>query len=124
MSVRLGQAEQSRLRGRVVRLSDVAGFPDHRGDVDDPPGAAGQHVLQRGLGHEEGTGEVDGDDPQPVLITHLGHGPVDGDPGVVDQDVQAAVLLDDLADDAAAVLGAADVAVVQGDQAAGVVTVP
>jgi hypothetical protein len=77
-------------------------------------------VLERGLGHEERSGQVDGDDPGPVLVGHLVHGPVDGDPGVIDQDVQAAVLLDDLVDDAAAVGRVADVAVVEGDVAAGV----
>jgi hypothetical protein len=42
---------------------------------------------------------------------------VGGDPGVVDQDVQAAVLLDHLAHHAAAVLRVADVSVVDGDRA-------
>src|SRR5262249_61325280 len=42
---------------------------------------------------------------------------VDGDPGVVDQDVQAAVLLDDFTHHAPAVFRLADVSVVDGDRA-------
>ena len=40
----------------------------------------------------------------PVVVGHLGHGPVDRDPGVVDQDVEPAVLVDDLGQHAAAVV--------------------
>jgi hypothetical protein len=43
----------------------------------------------------------------------LGDGAVDSDPGVVHQDVQATVLVDDLANHATAVIGQADVALVQ-----------
>jgi hypothetical protein len=43
---------------------------------------------------------------------HLQHRPVLGDAGVVHEDVQGAVLIDDLADDALAILGLADVALV------------
>jgi hypothetical protein len=57
------------------------------------------------------------DDAVPVLVAHLGHGLVDGDPGVVDQDVQAAVLLDDFTHHAPAVFRLADVPVVDGDRA-------
>src|SRR5439155_9744612 len=88
-----------------------------RGDAADAARAPHQHVLQRRLGYEEGAGQVDGDDADPVLVTHLGHGLVDGDPGVVDQDVQAAVLLDDFAHHAPAVFRHADVSVVDGDRA-------
>src|SRR5215469_7271549 len=94
---RLGQSEQAGLGRRVVGLADIAGLADDRGHVDDPSGTALDHVLDRRLGHEEGTGQVDRDDLLPVVVAHLGHGPVDGDPGVVDQDVDPAVLADDLA---------------------------
>src|SRR5215468_9642753 len=117
---RLGQPEQPGFGGGVVRLADVAGLADHRGHVDDPPGAAPEHVLKRVLGQEERTGQVDRDDPLPVVVGHLGHGPVDGDPGVVDQDVEPAMLVNDLADHPAAVIGVPDVPLVQGDGAAGV----
>ena len=72
----------------------------------------------RGLGHVEGAGEVDAEDFVPVVDAHFPDGPVDGDAGVVDEDVQAAVLVDDFFDDALAVVGVADVALVQGQRAA------
>ena len=53
-------------------------------------------------------------DPVPVLQRHLAHGPVDGDAGVVDQDVELPVLLQHLGDDPLAVGGHADVALVDG----------
>ena len=73
------------------------------------------HVLDRGLGHEEGAGQVDRDDLLPVLVGHLGHGPVDGDAGVVHQDVDPALLVDHLEQHPTAVIGIADVALVNGD---------
>src|SRR5215831_9051664 len=42
---RLREAEQPGLGGGVVDLADVAGLADHRGHVDDPAGAALEHVL-------------------------------------------------------------------------------
>src|SRR4029453_16897402 len=57
---------------------------------------------------------VGADDPVPVLGRHLAHGAVDGDAGVVDQDVELAVLVQHLADDPLAVGGHADVALVDG----------
>ncbi len=62
------------------------------------------------LGQVERPGQVDVDDLAPVLVAHLEHRPVGGDAGVVDQDVEPAVLLDHLGDAATAVLGRADVA--------------
>ena len=76
------------------------------------PGAALDHVRQHRLGHEERAREVDRDHLVPVLVGHLQHGLVDRDPGVVDEHVEAAVALDHLVDRAAAVLGRADVALV------------
>src|SRR5215467_14095460 len=111
---RLREAEQPGLGRGVVDLADVAGLPDHRGHVDDPAGAAPEHVLERVLGHEERAGQVDRDHLLPVVIGHLGHDLVDRDPGVVDQDVEPAVLLDDLADHPAAVVGVTDVPLVHG----------
>jgi hypothetical protein len=51
----------------------------------------------------------------PVLVGHLGHGPVDRDAGVVHQDVDPALLVDHLVQHPAAVIGIADVALVNGD---------
>src|SRR5580658_6139633 len=112
---RLGQPEQARLRRGVVGLADVAGLADHRGNADDPAAAPFQHVLERGLGHEERARQVDRDHLLPVFVGHLGHRPVDRDPGVVDQDVQPAMLIDDLAQHAPAITGRADVPVVHCD---------
>jgi hypothetical protein len=104
--------EEPGLRRGVVDLADVAHLPDDRGDVHDPPGPALDHVVKHRLGHEERAGEVDGDDLVPVLVGHLEDRLVRGDPRVVDEDVQPAVVLDDLADRAPAVLRRADVALV------------
>jgi hypothetical protein len=49
----------------------------------------------------------------PVLVGHLGGRPVDGDPGVIHQDVEAPVLIYDVMHDAPAVVSQADVAFVQ-----------
>src|SRR5207244_10505671 len=89
---------------------DVAGLPDDRRDVDDPAGAALEHVLQRRLRHEERAGEVDAEDLVPVLVGHLQNRLVAGDPGVVDEDVQPPVVVDDLLDGPPAVLRGAHVA--------------
>ena len=76
------------------------------------------HVPQRRLGQVEGAGEVDVDDLAPVVVGHLEHGPVGGDARVVDQDVEPAVLVDDLLDRPPAVVGIADVALVDADRPA------
>src|SRR6516165_4908786 len=115
---RFGQAEQPRLGCGVVGLADLAGLADHRGHADDPAGALLDHVVEGGLGHEKGPGQVDRDHPLPVLVAHLRHGLVDRDTRVVDQDVQAAVPLEDLGDYPAAVVGRADVALVHGERPA------
>ena len=64
--------------------------------VDYSAGTSFEHVLQRGLRHLEGAGQVDCDDLAPVLSGHDKRQLVDGDSGVVDQDVQPAVLGDHL----------------------------
>ena len=106
------QAEQPGLRRRIVGLADVALLADHRRDAHDPPGAAFEHLRQRGLTEEERAREVDLEHAMPVVVGHLQHRVIAGDPGVVDEDVEASVLLDHLPDDAPAVFGKADVAAV------------
>jgi len=54
------------------------------------------------------------DDPVPVLHAHLADRLVDRDAGVVDQDVELAVLVQDLGDDPLAVGRDTDVALVDG----------
>src|SRR5438132_5195527 len=61
---------------------------------------------------KKGAGQVDRQHLVPVLVGHLQNGAVDRDAGVIDEDVQAAVAVDDLAHRAPAVLGRADVALV------------
>ena len=107
------QAEQAGLGRGVVGLADVAGLADDRADVDDAAGPAVQHVLQDRPRQVEGAGQVDLDDVVPVLRGHLPDGLVQGDARVVDQDVEAAVPVEDLLDHPLAVFGDADVALVQ-----------
>jgi hypothetical protein len=76
-----------------------------------------EHVLEGGLGHEERAGEVDGEDLVPVLVFELEGELVGGDAGVVDEDVEAAVAVDDLLDGLSAIVGGGDVALV--DRAGG-----
>ena len=111
----LRQAEQPGLGSRIVRLTDGARLTDHRGDHDDPAAAALEHVRQRGLGQEEGPGQVDSDDLVPFVLGHLGHGLVDRDAGVVDQDVQTAVQVDDFVDGSLTVIRARDIAMMDAD---------
>src|ERR1700732_1583675 len=82
--------------------------------------AGGQHVLQDGPRQVERAGQVDADDAVPLLGAHLPHGLVQRDAGVVDQDVQLAVPVQDLADDPFTVLVAAHVALVDADGVVGV----
>src|ERR1039458_60340 len=53
------EAEQARLRCRVVGLANAAGLTDDGTDVDDATEAATNHVLEDRFGHVEGTREVD-----------------------------------------------------------------
>jgi hypothetical protein len=104
--------EQAGLRCGVVRLADVSGLADDRGDVDDPARSALDHVRQHRLRHKERARQVDRDHLVPILVGHLQHGLVNRDAGVVDQDIEAAVLLDHVRHGAPAILGRADVALV------------
>ena len=57
-------------------------------------GAGRPECRQRGLSREIGGGEVGLEHAVPAREVHLGHGFADEDPGVVDQDVEAAEPLD------------------------------
>src|SRR6202048_4792746 len=72
-------------------------------------------MRQRGLGKKERPGQVDCEDLVPVVVGHLGHRLVERDARVVDQDVQAAVEVDDLADGSSTVTAARDVALMDTD---------
>jgi hypothetical protein len=51
----------------------------------------------------------------PVVLGHLGHGPVDSDAGIVHQDVDPAMLVDHLMHHPPAVIRLTDVSLVHGD---------
>src|SRR3954462_10448277 len=84
---RLGEADQPRLGGRVVRLAGVAHHAHHRGDVDDPPPPALHHPPDHLFAEREGAGQVGAQHPLPVVEGHASEQVVGGDAGVVDQDV-------------------------------------
>jgi hypothetical protein len=60
-------------------------------------------------------GQVDVQHLEPVVVGHLEHGLVDGDAGIVDEDVEPPVGGDDLLDRAAAIVRLAHIALVDAD---------
>src|SRR5258706_5811430 len=101
---RLRQPDQAGLAGGVVRLAGVARETHDRGDVDHAP--LGLHQRPAG-GLEEVPGalEVDLEHAVEVLLAHAHQELGARDPGVVDQDVEAAELLLDLLDQLGHTLG-------------------
>src|SRR5207302_11114902 len=106
----LGEPEKSRLRSRVVRLTDVAGLADDRADVDDSPRPAVEHVIEDGLGHMKGPREVDLQHLMPLVDRHLANRFVERDAGVIDEIVDAALIPEHFSHDAVARLGVVDAA--------------
>src|SRR6202163_1576566 len=106
----LGEPEQPGFGRRVIRLADVARLADDRADVDDAPGTALDHVLDHALDHAERAEQVDVEHVAPVVVRHLAHRLVDGDAGVVDQEVDAPEALEHFGDDALAVFRLVDAA--------------
>ena len=80
------QADDPGLAGRVVRLAPVAEGGDG-GRVGDGPAAAFAQVGNESPAGDEGAGEIDLDDPSPVLIGELRGEPIGDDAGVVHEDV-------------------------------------
>src|ERR1700738_4349863 len=111
----LGEADESRLGGYVVGLADVAGLPDHRGDVDDAAEPPLQHVVEDRLDHVEGAREIDSEDRGPILDCHLAHGLVHRDAGIVDEKVDPAPIAENFSDHPGTVLWIADVTLVGRD---------
>jgi len=102
----LGEANHGELGGRVVGLAEVAEKTSGRGGVDDTailllaevrPGSAGGLVAAL---------DVDLEDEVPVGILHVLEADIAEDTGVVDDDINAAELLDGSLDDLVAVLDA------------------
>nr|WP_233160304.1 hypothetical protein [Pseudonocardia sp. MH-G8] len=61
-----------------------------RGDVDDPTLAAGHHVAENGLGHEERALDVHAEHAVVVGLGDVGEVLIDVMAGVVDQDADVA----------------------------------
>jgi hypothetical protein len=78
------------LGGGVVGLSCLSGLADDRGDVDDAAPARLDHGGHDGLAHQEGPGEIGGEDVIPVLALHAHGEDIAGDTGVVDEDADGA----------------------------------
>jgi hypothetical protein len=93
----------------VIDLSPVAQRADGRGH-DDLAVALLHHVFLCFTGAEKTAFEVDGDHGIPLVVAHSEEQVVPQDPRVVDQDVQAPEVLDDLGDRACDLIGPRDVA--------------
>jgi hypothetical protein len=89
-----GHPVNSCLRRAVGRVAGVGAETFDRADVDDAPAAARPHVRQRRLSEEQRRAEVDGYREFPVFQQDLGDRALGHDPGVVDEDVDAAPPLD------------------------------
>src|SRR5215204_3113449 len=94
---RLGEALDAGLGRRVVGLATVAERAQ-RGDVDDPAVVPLDHVFLGGPGAKERTAEMHVQHGAPVLVRHLVEQVVPRHAGVVYQDVQASVAVQDLPD--------------------------
>ena len=86
------EREHPGLGGAVVRLARVGAHGDDRGDVDDPPPARLEHVVERAARAVEGAVEVGVDDGLPVLGAHADREAVAALAGVVDEHEHRAVL--------------------------------
>src|SRR3546814_873068 len=104
-----GEAVHAGLGGGVVGLAVLALLAVDRADLDDPAPLAFAHAFDHRAGHVEHRVEVGVDDLLPLLRAHLVEGAVAGDAGVVDQDVDRAELLLDLAHHRLGVLGRGNV---------------
>jgi len=81
-----------------------------RGDVNDASAAAlGDHLLRGDLGAEEGALEIDVEHALVLLLGGVEHGGAGFHAGVVDDDVEAAEILDCSIDEFLEVSGFADV---------------
>ena len=102
----LGEADHGELGGRVVGLAKVTEETGGGGGVDDATELLLAEVGPGGAGSLVGALDVDLEDEVPVLILHVLEGDVAEDTGVVDEDIDAAELLDGGLDDLVAVLDA------------------
>ncbi|MNR28783.1 hypothetical protein D3C85_1461250 [compost metagenome] len=70
-----GQGHDPGLGRGVVRLLLLRAPAEHRGVVDDDPGAALHHLRQHRAGHAHGAGEGDVEHPLPLLVGHVDQRP-------------------------------------------------
>ena len=87
------EADDSSLGGRIVALTRIAVEANDRADVDDRAGTLLHHHGGKGLGVVEDRTEVDLKDEIPVLDTHAEDELVFGDTSIVDEDVEASVVV-------------------------------
>ena len=93
---RLGETVDARLRGRIVHLAVLPGLAVDAADIHHPAKLGHPHALEGQLAQVEATAEVGVDHGVPHVPRHARHGAVAGDAGVVDQDLDRAVLVVDL----------------------------
>ena len=87
---RLGQHDQAALGRVVVRQPGLGDQPVGGRGVHDGRRSLGGQLRDQRLGAQERAGQVDLDDPLPVLVLDLAEAALVPDTGVVDQDVRAA----------------------------------
>ena len=88
---RLGEADEPRLRRRVVGLPGIAHLADHRADRDDAPAPLLEHRAHGRLRQREGRRQVRRDHRVPVLALHPHQQLIARDPGVAHDDVEPSV---------------------------------
>ena len=85
---RIGKADHGSLGGGVVALPHNAPY-GRRADIDDPAVALIPHVVNDLMAPEEGPVQIRVDDLHPLVDRHLVEHRIAGDPGIVDQNVDA-----------------------------------
>ena len=86
----------ARLGSGVVDLAVLTGLTVNRTDVDDSAEAAFAHAVEHRVTHAEAGRQIGLNDLVPLFETHLVHGTVTGDSGIVDQYLDRAEVVFDL----------------------------
>ncbi len=90
------EADQTRLRGCVVRLTGIARLPHDRADADDASAPLPDHRLEDGLREREYRRQVRRQHRIPIVAFQPDQQLVARDAGIVHQDVDPAVPSDDV----------------------------
>ena len=85
-----GQIDQPALGRPIGRHGGIADNAAGRRNVDDGAGLLGHHVRDDGLTHQERAGQVNTQNPVPLLQAGVLDGFAQNDPGVVVQDIDPA----------------------------------